>query len=235
VRRTIVIGDIHGCYDELQQLLDTIGPNTDDDVISVGDIVRKGPAPDRCLDLWRTRRYRAVRGNQEEESLRIAAGDGPATESDRMVLSRPDLLAYIRSLPVVLDLPEVGAAVVHGGMLPGRTVQEHEAATTLRYVRRDGDRWLPVPRGKEKRGDPFWAELWDGDRTILYGHTPQRAVRFDRKAIGLDTGCVYGGRLSAGVWEEGRWHVVDVKARRAYARRSPWRRIRRSLRMMMPT
>jgi serine/threonine protein phosphatase 1 len=232
--RHIVIGDIHGCYDELQQLLDTIGPTADDDVVSVGDIVRKGPAPDRCLDLWRTRGYRAVRGNQEEELLRIIDGDGPASKSDQTVLSRPDLLEYIRSLPVLLDLPAAGAAVVHGGMLPGKTVREYEAATTLRYVRRDGDRWLPVPKGKEKRGDRFWAELWDGDRTILYGHTPRDEVRFDRKAIGLDTGCVYGGRLSAAVWADGRWQIVDVRARRNYARRAPWGRLRRWLRKMMP-
>ena len=231
--RPIVIGDIHGCFDELQQLLEKIGATPNDTVVSVGDIVRKGPAPDRCLDLWRMRGYRAVRGNQEEELLRIV-DEGGASESDHTVLSRPDLLEYIRSFPVVLDLPEVGAAVVHGGVLPGKTVREHDGATTLRYVRREGDRWIPVPKGTEERGDRFWAELWNGDRMILYGHTPRDAGRFDRKAIGLDTGCVYGGRLSAGVWEDGGWHIVDVKARRTYARRTPWRSIPRSLRMMMP-
>jgi predicted phosphodiesterase len=232
--RHIVVGDIHGCYDELQRLLDKIGPTSNDTVVSVGDIVRKGPAPDRCLDLWRTRRYRAVRGNQEEELLRISESDGRASKPDQAILSRPDLLEYIRSLPVLLDFPEIGAAVVHGGMLPEKTIRQHDAATTLRYVRREGDRWLPVPKGKEKQGDRFWAELWDGNRTILYGHTPRDAVRFDRKAIGLDTGCVYGGMLSAAVWIDSGWQIVDVKARRAYAPPSPWRRVRRLLRKVIP-
>jgi predicted phosphodiesterase len=234
VHRTIVIGDIHGCLDELRELLDTLAPTGDDIVVSVGDIVSKGPAADRCLDLWKTRGYRAVRGNQEDELLRIAETNQQPLDPDRIVIRRPELLEYIRTLPLILDFPEIGATVVHGGVMPGHALSEQESLKTLRYVRHEGDHWVPVPKGKERRGDRFWAELWNGDRTILYGHTPRDAVRFDRKAIGLDTGCVYGGSLSAAVWADRRWQIVDVKARRTYARRSPWRRVRHRLRMMMP-
>ena len=76
-----------------------------------------------------------------------------------------------------------------------------------------------IPKGKQQIGDPFWAEVWDGDRLVLYGHTPRSEPKIDRRAIGLDTGCVYGGKLTAAIVEsKDKWRLVDVQARRRYAR-----------------
>lgn len=215
-RRHVVIGDIHGCFDELSELLDRIAPSDDDVVISAGDIVRKGPAPESCLELWRDRGWTAVLGNQEQKVL---AGSEPL---------RGDLVDYIRTWPLFVELEDF--AVVHGGVIPGRPLEkQRETLTSLRHIRRDGDRWMPVPKGEERPGDRFWSEVWDGPRTILYGHTPRDNARRDAKAIGLDTGCVYGGKLSAAVLDHGEWRIVSVKARRAYARQSVWKTIRRLL------
>lgn len=226
-RRHIFIGDVHGCFDEVQKLLSQLHVSSADVVVALGDLTRKGPFPDRCVELWRERKYLSVLGNNDAKMLArrsrwtstIFAG-----RSDRRVLRRPDLLEEIVRWPLHLDFPEVGVVAVHGGLLPNADrfstkLVPREAALELRYIRRIGDHWQMVPKGKERDGDPFWAEVWNGDRMVTYGHTPRREPKVDRRAIGLDTGCVYGGRLTAAVFDgPERWQLVDVPAARAYSR-----------------
>jgi predicted phosphodiesterase len=221
MRRHIFIGDIHGCIDEVTELLSLLEVTGADVVVATGDLTRKGPAPDRCVELWRDRRYLAVLGNNDAKMLkrarqwrsRVFAG-----RADRVVLRRDDLLAEIARWPLLLEFVEAGVIVVHGGVLPDGSCPR-EAALELRYIRRDGDRWRMVPKGKERPADRFWSEVWDGDRIVVYGHTPKREAKIDRRAIGLDTGCVYGGKLTAAVFESpGKWTLAEVRARRAYSR-----------------
>jgi len=221
-KRYVFIGDIHGCYAELSELLGKVGVNSGDEVISVGDIVRKGPEPALCLELFLDRGFRVVVGNNEERLLREIDRGG---SSDPLAV-RPDLLKVLRKLPLYIDVPEIQAVAVHGGLLPGtaitRTEIEKQRRTVprLRYVRQEEERWVPVRKGDQRRTDRFWSEVWDGEYTVLYGHsmTASGKPRIDGKTIGLDTGCVYGGRLTAAVWERGGWFMVSVPARRAYTR-----------------
>jgi len=223
-RRHIIIGDIHGCFDELRDLLDRVAPSSDDVVISVGDVVRKGPAPDRCLDLWLERGWLGILGNQEKKLLDLVRSGRVADDSDRRMAARADLLKFIRGWPLYGDFESEGFVVVHGGLLPGtaidkRSIQaQRDSVLTLRHVRRRNGGWVPVAKGEEKPGDRFWSEVWDGPRTILYGHTPRQEVRRDPKAIGLDTSCVYGGALTAAVLRDRVWTFESVRARRRYAR-----------------
>ena len=209
--RLIVIGDIHGCFDELTELLARVDPREGDVVVSTGDIVRKGPAVARCLELWRERGYHAVRGNNEIRLLKHAT------------FRRRDLLRYIASWPLVLDIPTHNVAIVHGGFLPQMHVtaedveREKDVIPKLRWIRRSYGSWKYVPKEKRAEGDVLWPEQWPGPRFVVYGHTPLREPKFDRFALGLDTGCVYGGALTAAILEGGRWRTVSVPARRAYA------------------
>jgi diadenosine tetraphosphatase ApaH/serine/threonine PP2A family protein phosphatase len=227
MRRHIFIGDIHGCFDELTDLLSRVQVTESDVVVALGDLTRKGPAPDRCIELWRDRRYLSVLGNNDAKILERASKLRHrlfARRPDRRVLQRPDLLREIELWPLFLDFQDAGVVAVHGGVLPNSNrfsaeLVPREAALELRYVRRRGDQWRMVPRGKQQDGDRFWSEVWDGDRIVVYGHTPQREARIDRRSIGIDTGCVYGGKLTAVVFDQpGKWRLVDVPARRAYSR-----------------
>lgn len=95
--------------------------------MSVGDVVTKGPAAARCLDLWRERGYLAVRGNNEIELLERAKPFVRfLSRQDRDVLRRADLLRSIASWPLVLDFPKHDAAAVHGGFLPRMSVDAAE-------------------------------------------------------------------------------------------------------------
>ncbi|MGZ8709630.1 MAG: metallophosphoesterase [Thermoanaerobaculia bacterium] len=219
--RLIFIGDIHGCYDELVELLDRLAPSDCDAVVSVGDIVTKGPAADRCLDLWRERGYLAVKGNNEIKLLSRARPLLRFFARDR-VMRRRDLLRFIESWPVVIDFPAVAITAVHGGFLPQMHVTAEEVdrgrdeIVELRWIRRKNGEWKPIPKEKKKSDDVLWSEKWKGDRFVIYGHTPVREPKFDARALGLDTGCVYGGTLTAAVWAGGEWRIESVRAKRKY-------------------
>ncbi|MGZ5431760.1 MAG: metallophosphoesterase [Thermoanaerobaculia bacterium] len=219
--RLIFIGDIHGCYDELVELLDRLAPSDCDAVVSVGDIVTKGPAADRCLDLWRERGYLAVKGNNEIKLLSRARPLLRFFARDR-VMRRRDLLRFIESWPVVIDFPAVAITAVHGGFLPQMHVTAEEVdrgrdeIVELRWIRRKNGEWKPIPKEKKKRDDVLWSEKWKGDRFVIYGHTPVREPKFDARALGLDTGCVYGGTLTAAVWADREWRIESVRAKRKY-------------------
>ena len=221
--RIIVIGDIHGCFDELRELLERVAPRANDVVVSAGDVVTKGPAPAKCLDLWRERGYLAVKGNNE---LKVLSHARPILRffATDPVLRRGDLLHFIRSWPLVIDFPSRGVSVVHGGFLPKMDVtpedvaRERDVVPRLRWIRKKNGEWTYVPKNQKKDGDVLWPEKWKGDRFVLYGHTPLREPKRDRMALGLDTGCVYGGTLTAAILENGEWRTESVKARRAYAK-----------------
>ena len=221
MRRHIFIGDIHGCFDEVTELLEQLEVGSTDVVVATGDLTRKGPAPDRCVELWRDRRFLTVLGNNDAKMTARAERWRSRTfalHSDRVILKRPDLIEEIARWPLLLEFVEAGVIVVHGGVMPDKSCPR-EAALELRYIRKGGDGWRMVPRGKEQPGDKFWSEVWNGDRIVVYGHTPVRQPRVDRKAIGIDTGRVYGGKLTAAVFEEPmKWTLAGVRARHAYAR-----------------
>jgi diadenosine tetraphosphatase ApaH/serine/threonine PP2A family protein phosphatase len=225
--RYIFIGDIHGCYDELVKLLARAAVTASDRVIALGDMTRKGPAADRCLALWRERGYLAVRGNNDATLLHRSERAGSrwlAPSADRRVLRDRALLDYMRSWPLYLDLPEIGVVAVHGGVLPNAaqfsaSLAPAEAALELRRIRRDTTgQWTPVSKRDATANDPFWADVWNGDRRIVYGHTPRREAREHPRALGLDTGCVYGGKLTAAIFESAdTWRLVAIPARERYS------------------
>jgi hypothetical protein len=217
--RTIVVGDIHGCYDELRDLLDRAALGAEDRVVSVGDLVVKGWKNREVLDLFsEDARFAAVLGNHDRALLRHWRGEGVALkESQERALqelaagNEARYSAYIQSLPLVLDLGS--HLVVHAGLRPGVALaaQAVEDLTELRTL--GGDR-------TSREGLP-WYEAYSGSQIVLFGHWPAPEPRRGPRALGLDTGCVYGFQLTAYVIETGEF--LSVQARRAYE--EPKRRV----------
>lgn len=210
-RRTIVIGDIHGCYDELRELLDKVALGADDRVVAVGDLIVKGQRSREVLNLFsEDRRFSSVLGNHDRALLRYWRGERvtlkPQQESARaqLAVEQERYAAYLGSLPPAIDLGK--HLVVHAGVRPDVALdaQSIEDLTELRT--------LGAERTSRK-GTP-WYEVYDGEKTVLFGHWPAPAPRKGRRALGLDTGCVYGYQLTAYVLETGE--LVQVQARRAY-------------------
>ena len=209
--RTIVVGDIHGCYDELVELLDRVALGAGDAVIAVGDLVVKGEKNREVLELFSTdRRFAAVIGNHDLALLRYWRGEPvglkPAQERARLELEpgRARYSAYLGTLPPFIDLDT--HLVVHGGVRPSveLAAQTIEDLTELRTL---------GPDRTSRQGQPWYA-VYNGPQTVLFGHWPAHEPRRARHPIGLDTGCVYGFQLTAYIIDTGEF--VQVQARRAY-------------------
>lgn len=193
-----VVGDVHGCIDELERLLAELAPSEDDLVVFVGDLVGKGPDARAVVDLVRDREYAvSVRGNCEAQQLR--AGNDASLA--------PAALEWLASLPVVISWP--GALVTHAGIDPRKPLAEQTVADLQRV------RSLGARSGYEP---PYWFEAYDGPRRIYFGHTVLNRPLLTPHAIGLDTGCVYGGELTAYDVREERTISVDS---RGYVQRDP--------------
>jgi hypothetical protein len=215
--RTILIGDIHGCLDELGDLLEACAVDWKADrVISVGDLVAKGPDSHGVLQLVRETGIRAVLGNHDAKLLTIGAEGARSGEADpdhhtvvARTLDEHDW-ALLGGLPLHLEFPELNLLVVHGGIRPGVPLAEQPRGVlmNLRSITAAG-----APSNRVDAGVP-WASLWMGPEHVVFGHDALRGLQQHPHATGLDTGCVYGRSLTALILPEHR--LVSVPARRTY-------------------
>jgi hypothetical protein len=224
--RTIVIGDLHGCRDELEDLLALVGFGSNDQLVSVGDLVVRGPNPAGTVDLLMKVSARVVRGNHEDRLLRqrqAPRGHAPplgALQREVVRAFKQHHWDFIASLPLWLDLPAHGLRVVHAGIDP-RLPIDRQSPRTLMYVRTLDAHGMPT----ERHGSMLWGEAYTGPQHLVFGHNARELPQIHPYATGVDTGCVYGGRLTAMVLREGeappppserRSVLVSVPARRKY-------------------
>jgi hypothetical protein len=206
----IIIGDIHGCYDELRDLLDRIGPSRDDAIISVGDLVDRGPRSLEVVRFFRsTPGTRAILGNHEDKHLRSARDElRPALSQivcrEQAGDSYQDLLDYFAELPLHLDLDE--ALIVHAGYEPDLSIAEQPRNVLLRC------KW-PGDRGFGS-GPMSWVTRYQGERPVVYGHSVSEEPRIVGRTFGIDTGACHGGKLTALLLPSER--IVSVQARADY-------------------
>lgn len=234
--RRIFVGDVQGCRTELERLLEAVRFDpAGDELHPVGDFVNRGPDSSGVLRLCRDLGAGGVLGNHDVHLLRTSAGIRKAklTDTFQDVLGAPDreeLLAWLARRPFVRAFPD--ALLVHAGISPawkdpvatlsGLDVLGQGAdlafAIAARYCDERGARpaedWPPPP-------PPYrpWYEFWPRQesepRTVVFGHWARGGLVVRPQVRGLDTGCVWGGRLTAWIAEEDR--IVQVAAARQYA------------------
>jgi hypothetical protein len=207
--RTLVVGDVHGCREELEQLLVKAGLQPGDTLVLAGDLTAKGPDSQGVVQLARERGALAVLGNHDAHVLDILAGKSSKAHHAQVArsLGASDA-AYLQALPLWLELE--AALVVHAGLLPGLPLerQPRHLLLNLRSFDEAGE-----PSTRVEGGVP-WASRWPGPRRVLFGHDALRGLQRHPHALGLDTGCVYGGALTA-AWLPGE-ALVQVKARKVW-------------------
>lgn len=237
--RTIVIGDVHGCLQELDDLVRSLQVTPADRVIMVGDLIDRGPDPVGCVRRVRESGWECTLGNHElkamswlrNESMRRDAGRPnnmrPPFEDRRLeweALSGDDL-AWLWKLPYSA---RVGSwMVAHAGLEPCARAddQDVDQLMHIRWVDEKGRHVMSDPTKFDRRpdGGRFWAEAWAGPESVVYGHSVWDEVRRDEPApgvvcLGIDTGVVYGGKLTAAVFRDGHAEpeIAQVQAAKEY-------------------
>ncbi|MBS13848.1 MAG: hypothetical protein CME19_19920 [Gemmatimonadetes bacterium] len=223
--RHFFIGDVHGCAREFDQLLKASSyMQGEDKLYLTGDAFTKGPDP---LEVWRiigTTGAQMVLGNHDVALLeRLQARQEGADESDlkeshKHTLDQLDpvaaaLILWLEFVP--LSIRELGFTLVHAGVNPERGFDRTRREEFLAI------RTWPTTNGIE---GPRWHDHYtppDG-RTLIFGHDAPNGRVIKREnpdvppyLVGLDTGCVYGGRLTAWILEDD--DIIDVEAREKYA------------------
>jgi len=235
-QRRIFIGDIQGCREELERLLEAVKFDpAADELEPVGDFVNRGPDSLGVLRLCASLGAHGVLGNHDVQLLRVANGMRAISKRDTFqdVLranDRDELLHWLGERPFVREIDDV--ILVHAGLKPTwkdpiATLSELDPleersdisfAISARYCDERGARpnsdW-PVPDAPFKP----WYEFWPRDpaetRTVVFGHWSRGGLVVRPRLRGLDTGCVWGGKLTAWIAEEDR--IVQVDAQRAYS------------------
>jgi len=191
--RTILVGDVHGCLDELDALLrECSHDERTDRVVLVGDLVNKGPKSAECVREARMRGYSAVRGNHDDAALfaherrergrRDGTADRGADKYEYVDGFDAADLRFLRELPYTLTLEGEGVLVVHAGVVPGvpLPVQEPAHMYTMRNLVRfggaaDAEEEPPsvAPLVWEARSSPdegiAWATAWQPDEANFPG------------------------------------------------------------------
>lgn len=208
LKRVFVVGDIHGCRREVSILLDyllsELSFSNDDGLVFIGDYIDRGADSKGVIDLLLSLKKEFsnvvfLRGNHEDMLLDFLGFEGSMGEVYLHNGGRETLASYgikidashsdiIQALPkdhlsFFLDLESyvgIGNYVfAHAGLDPGRDLSA-QMDSDIFWIR-----------------DAFIANVHNFDRTIVFGHTPYQDVMFDNPyKIGIDTGCVYGNRLS---------------------------------------
>lgn len=215
--RTIIIGDVHGCADEFEELLVALELDPDDRVIQVGDLVNRGPNSHRVVKLAREYKVESILGNHELRLLTARKKDDKSLLKDYDIPTFDQLTKndwkYLSKMSNYIHLEELNTVIVHGGFLPNEPweTQSVETITSIQVIDAKGR----AAKRSDAPDEPAWAVSWKGDPFVVYGHTPRPNVFDLPGSIGIDTGCVYGGHLTAYIIEDKS--LVQVRAKEAYA------------------
>jgi len=241
--RRIFVGDVQGCRDELELLLEQVRFDpARDRLFSVGDAINRGPDSAGCVRLLKRLGASMVLGNHELHWFELQAGRRRPGRRDTLeslgsAPDRDELDAWLRARPLIVCEQDV--VLVHAALHPRWHDLEAKALELrARFVELlahaaplDGDDELSFATGARycdadgRRPDddwppppaPFvpWDEHYRGARVAVFGHWARRGLVVGPRVRGLDSGCVYGKQLSAWIAEEDR--IVQVPARRAWS------------------
>lgn len=216
-----VIGDIHGCIEELQELVYKLGYILKDNelnhpdnrtLIFLGDLTDRGPASIKVIDfvfnlVVRNKTAAYVPGNHCNKLYRFFLGNNvqlkhgietTVTEFDQLSPReqsriRDRFMVLYKQAPLYLKLTDIQTIIAHAGIKKsfiGRYDKEVKTFVLYGDITGESDE-----AGRPVRKD--WAKHYTGSDWIVYGHTPVLRPRQVNNTINIDTGCVFGNKLTA--------------------------------------
>ncbi len=213
--RQIIIGDVHGCYTELQELLNMVGISPNDEIIALGDLVDRGPYSLKVLNFFSNQsNNKSIMGNHERKHIRsfhslIEPSISQCTTRQEFSNNQYEkAILFMESFPTFIELPE--AILVHGYFEPNIALnqqQEHIIIGTLK-----GDLYL-----KRKFQRP-WYELYNENKPIIVGHHDYKGdgkpLIFKNQVFCIDTGCCRGRALTCITLPD--FNIFSVKSHSNY-------------------
>jgi hypothetical protein len=188
-KRLIFVGDVHGCKEELVQLLEKVDFNQKggDHLIFVGDMINKGPDSTGVVDLARRHSASSVRGNHEDRILLLRRemvktntlatpdddkdSDFSSKELGERALARSlsdEQAQWLENCPVILNVGQVPGmgqvVVVHAGLIPGIELEKQDPSGVMTMRTIDLDTHVPSP----KKNGMNWAKMFDKHQSKLY-------------------------------------------------------------------
>ncbi|KAF2001521.1 Metallo-dependent phosphatase [Amniculicola lignicola CBS 123094] len=240
-RRLIVVGDVHGCRQELEHLMNKVDfDKKRDHLILVGDIVSKGPDSPGVVSYAASLGATSVRGNHEDRLLlthhmitttpsdALAEELLPLNDKKMRALARKftkEQIHWLHQCPVILHVGSIGEhmpdiSVVHAGLVPNVPLKKQDPYQCMNMRTIDLKTRLP----SEGRDHTPWEKYWNHQQkkkkeksersTVIYGHDKKRGRTLKKYSMGLDSGCVSGGTLTAMVIDgKGNYKIKEVKCK----------------------
>ena len=230
-----IIGDVHGCYDELIELVGSLGYHIEESEIAVhpesrrlgfvGDLVDRGPKSPDVLRFVMTnvREGNAfcVPGNHDAKLLRFLNGKNVQLTHglDQTVSQlegeteefRDEVCAFLDGLVSHYVFDDGQLVVAHAGLK--ETMQGRGSGKVREFCLYGDTTGETDELGLPERLD--WAADYRGRALVVYGHTPVPQPRWLNNTVNIDTGCVFGGELTALRYPEKE--TVSVEAQATYA------------------
>ena len=215
-----IIGDIHGCYTEFNNLTEKLGYSWESGLPLhsskrvlgfVGDITDRGPHSLKMIatlwELWKSAGAYYVPGNHCNKLYRYFLGRKvqishglETTVAELAALSLKDASHYKKMFielyegsPLYQVLDDKKLVIAHAGIKSEDIGKNNKSVKTFVLYGDITGEFLP--NGMPVRRD--WAQEYNGKPFIVYGHTPVLEPRFVRKTVNIDTGAVFGGHLTA--------------------------------------
>ena len=236
MNKIIIYGDLHGCLDEFKQLRAKVNPTKNDKEIIIGDIVDRGLKSNELLEYVRENKISSIMGNHEYKYIRykkhqdvfIKTGKKNPIKLDEKQQYIYDNLSsddfkYLNSLSLFIKLDNL--TLVHAGItnninLDTALKKDLEKILWIRYLDKSQN---PISLYDNHKDAKLWSESYNGNQGIIvYGHNVFDEVRLDKYSVGIDTGCAYGGRLTALIINDTNnpldyYEIIDIQSKKEYA------------------
>jgi bis(5'-nucleosyl)-tetraphosphatase (symmetrical) len=224
----VAVGDVHGCIEELDELLKKIQYNPNQmRLVFLGDLLDRGPEPVACVRRVRELKVECIMGNHEEKHLRWHKHEKTKERTGKANPMKPMAEAeskanaelsdqdwtWLKALPVKLDLG-LNWWAVHAGCEPRFTLDKQNPSQLMRvrYVDERGIAKALNPDKSQPEGTVYWDQQWKGPESLIYGHcvhdlkNPRVSRSYNDQGktsvcIGIDTGCCFGGCLTAAIMD----------------------------------
>lgn len=232
-RKIAVIGDIHGCIDELVQLYRKLEWLSLDEIWGAGDLVDRGPDSGAVVRFFRERKIPTVKGNHEDSIVNAfgaaqRTGTPPGNPDKARTVSqlKQEDVDWIKALPLLHVFDDTKLIVVHGGMWPRLPIHAQPInvmrAQLIKPWEHGESRWWGSDavnqKGKAKgkteadsiaEGWERWYKLYDHEHDCVFGHSVFAQPLLHKnpgagRCVGVDTGSCFGGSVTAAVFDGSR-------------------------------